>query len=154
MSGSDNAGVKIPPPICFFGFLMVGILIDSAWINGRLAPLFLMVIGAAIAVPTFILLVISANKHKSVGTNVEPWKPTTVLITDGVYRYTRNPIYLAMAIIYVGLAVAAASPISLFLLPFCLIVIWYFVIAKEEAYLEDKFGDQYLSYKTKVRRWL
>jgi protein-S-isoprenylcysteine O-methyltransferase Ste14 len=154
MSGSDNAGVKVPPPICFFGFLMAGILIDSTWIGGSLAPPVFMIIGAVIAIPTFILLVISAKKHKSVGSNVEPWKPTTVLITDGVYKYTRNPIYVAMATVYIGLAIAAGSLMAIVLLPVCLTVIWYFVIAKEEAYLEDKFGDQYLSYKTKVRRWL
>ncbi|PHQ71358.1 MAG: isoprenylcysteine carboxyl methyltransferase [Sneathiella sp.] len=143
----------MPPPICFFAFLMVGLL-DSTWINGRSGSTALLIIGGCLTLVSFIFLVMSARKHKTAGSNVEPWKPTTAIITDGVYKYSRNPIYVAMAAAYVGIAIAASSFLAIVLLPFCLYVIRQFVIAKEETYLEDKFGDEYVSYKAKVRRWL
>lgn len=154
MSKPDHAGVKIPPPLCFFLILMVGILLDSAWISGHLAATNLTVIGSLIAIISFIYLVLAAQKHKNAGTNIEPWKPTTTIISDGVYKYSRNPIYVAMAAVYVGLAVAAGSWAALLLLPVCLLVIRVHVINREEAYLEDKFGKEYLDYKARVRRWL
>jgi len=153
MSKVDNAGVKMPPPVCFFVFLIVGLL-DSTWIRGEFGPPIILALGGAIALVAFIFLIKSARRHAAVGSNVEPWKPTTTLIIDGAHKYSRNPIYVAMATTYLGLAIAASSVLAIVLLPVCLYVIWYFVIAKEEAYLEDKFGDEYLSYKAKVRRWL
>ncbi|MCC3304397.1 methyltransferase family protein [Sneathiella sp. HT1-7] len=150
----DHAGVKIPPPICFFAFLLVGILLDSAWIGGHFAATNLTAIGSVIALTSLICLVLAAQKHKNAGTNIEPWKPTTKIISDGAYKYSRNPIYVAMAAVYVGLAVAADSWVALLLLPICLLVIRFHVITREEAYLEDKFGKEYLDYKARVRRWL
>ena len=154
MDKPDHAGVKIPPPLCFFTFLAVGILLNSAWIEGRLAATFLTVTGGLIAAISFIYLVFTAQKHRSAGSNVEPWKPTTTIISDGAYKYSRNPIYLAMAVFYVGAAIAAESWLALVLLPVCLYIIRHYVIAREEAYLEDKFGKEYLDYKARVRRWL
>jgi protein-S-isoprenylcysteine O-methyltransferase Ste14 len=110
--------------------------------------------GGIIFVISLVFLIKTARKHKQVGSNIEPWKPTTTIIVDGAYKYSRNPIYVAMAIAYAGIAISAYSLPSLLLLPVCLGVICYFVISKEEAYLEDKFGEEYLSYKMKVRRWL
>jgi protein-S-isoprenylcysteine O-methyltransferase Ste14 len=154
MSKPDQAGVRVPPPLCFFVFLAIGVLLNSAWMEGRLAIPFLSVSGAAIAALSLIYLIFAAQKHKSAGTNIEPWKPTTAIISDGAYRYSRNPIYLAMAVFYAGTAIAAGSWLALLLLVPCLLVIRYYVIVREEAYLEDKFGKEYLDYKAKVRRWL
>lgn len=154
MSKSDNAGVKIPPPLCYLFFLIVGIAFNSAWINGHMAPLLLTVVGFLIAAIACVFLLSSAWKHKAAGSNLEPWKPTTAIISDGAYKYSRNPIYVAMAAVYLGLAIAAESPLAIVLLAACLAVIRYYVIAREEAYLEDKFGNEYLAYKAKVRRWI
>ncbi len=154
MPKQDHAGVRIPPPLCFFGFLVAGILLNSDWTEGQLADIYLTIIGGLIAVISLIYLIISALKHKAAGSNVEPWKPTTTIITDGVYKYSRNPIYVAMAVVYAGVAIAAGSWLALLFLPLCLLFIRYYVIAREEAYLEEKFGKEYLDYKARVRRWL
>lgn len=154
MPKQDHAGVRIPPPLCFFAFLVAGILLNSDWIEGRLANAYLTIIGGLIAVISLIYLIISALKHKAAGSNVEPWKPTTTIITDGVYKYSRNPIYVAMAVVYAGIAIVAGSWLALLFLPLCLLFIRYYVIAREEAYLEEKFGKEYLDYKARVRRWL
>lgn len=154
MTDSDSPGVKIPPPLCFLLFFIVGIFLNSAWIQGSTGPLVTAISGGIIFVISSVFLIKTARKHKQVGSNIEPWKPTTTIIVDGAYKYSRNPIYVAMAIAYAGIAISAYSLPALFLLPVCLGVIWCFVISKEEAYLEDKFGEEYLSYKMKVRRWL
>ena len=88
------------------------------------------------------------------GSNVPSTLPTTTIVDTGPYRFTRNPIYLAMVLGLIGLAIAFNSLwLLLMLVPFAL-VIRYGVIAREEAYLERKFGDVYRSYRARVRRWL
>ena len=96
----------------------------------------------------------AAGVFRRLGTAVEPWKPSTVLATGGLYRFSRNPIYLGFAITYVGLAVGMDSPITLLLLIPCLLVVDRFVIQKEETYLAAKFGAEYDAYRNRVRRWL
>jgi protein-S-isoprenylcysteine O-methyltransferase Ste14 len=84
---------------------------------------------------------------------VNPYQPTTAIVTEGPYRFTRNPIYLSLAVLYAGLAVMANALWSLLLLA-VMLIIHYAVILPEERYLEQKFGEEYRSYKAKVRRWL
>ena len=73
---------------------------------------------------------------------------------DGPYRYSRNPIYVGFGITYAGFALAMDSPVALALLVPCLIVVDRFVIAREERYLEGRFGDAFRTYRNEVRRWL
>ncbi len=75
-------------------------------------------------------------------------------MTDGPFRYSRNPIYIADAVLYVGLALALDWIWALALLPFVLVVVRFGVIEREERYLERQFSDEYLRYKQRVRRWL
>jgi protein-S-isoprenylcysteine O-methyltransferase Ste14 len=85
------------------------------------------------------------------GSNVPTSLPTTTIVDTGPYRFTRNPIYLGMVLGLIGLAIALKSLWTL--VPFAL-VIRYGVVAREEAYLERKFGDVYRRYRARVRRWL
>ena len=87
-------------------------------------------------------------------TRVETNKPTTTIVANGPYRFTRNPIYIGMFLGQTGLAIGLDNLwVLAALVPFYL-VIRYGVVAREEAYLERKFGDVYLGYKSRVRRWL
>jgi len=88
------------------------------------------------------------------GTAVEPWKPTTAIVTTGPYRITRNPAYLGMALLYIGIALLADSLWALAPLPVVLVLIDRGVIAREERYLERKFGAEYVDYRSRVRRWV
>jgi protein-S-isoprenylcysteine O-methyltransferase Ste14 len=81
-------------------------------------------------------------------------KPVPRLITSGPFRYSRNPSYLALAMIYAGIAVLRNSPWAILLLPLVLVVIQREVIGREERNLERTFGQQYLDYKGRVRRWV
>ncbi len=87
-------------------------------------------------------------------TSVNPSRPTTALLTAGPYRLTRNPMYLAMVIQYVGLALLFNALWAIVLLPLALVIIHFTVIKREERYLEQKFGEDYRAYKARVRRWL
>ncbi|NQV80212.1 MAG: isoprenylcysteine carboxylmethyltransferase family protein, partial [Alphaproteobacteria bacterium] len=94
------------------------------------------------------------TRFRRAGTAVQPYKPSTTVVTDGVYRFSRNPIYLGLTAFYLGLAFAVNSGWAILLLPLVLVVMHYGVIAREERYLEGKFGAAYRDYKNRVRRWL
>lgn len=153
-ASGDHAGIRLPPPVIFLVPLLAGLGYDSAWVHGELAGMTWMLAGGLCLLAGVAFLIASAPRHKKASTNIEPWKPTTAIIEDGPYRYSRNPIYLGMALVYAGLSLAAASPAALVMLLPCLLVIRYYVIAREEAYLESKFGESYLQYKNRVRRWI
>lgn len=152
----DHAGVLAPPPLIYLAFLLVGFgisrLIDEPSlglaVEWRRGLAFVLVIGG------LLLDGIAAGTFRRLGTPPEPWKPTTALATGGLYRFSRNPIYLGFGLTYIGFAVAMDSPIALAMLPPCLIVIDRFVIAREERYLSARFGAEYEAYKGRVRRWL
>ena len=110
--------------------------------------------GALLFVAGAAMMLAAAGLFRRLGTNVPPSQPTTLIATTGPYRWTRNPMYLGMALIYAGLVIGFDRPVPLALLPLVLIAIQTQVIAREERYLEAKFGDDYRRYKSKVRRWL
>ena len=87
-------------------------------------------------------------------TDPRPDRPTTTIVTEGFFRYTRNPLYLSLMLIYSGISIYANSLWLVFLLPVLLIALERAVVVREEEYLEGKFGDAYLRYKKTVRRWI
>lgn len=152
----DSPKVKLPPPLVFLGALIAGIGFEHAlggpWLDVRPA---LRLTAAILLLPAGIALILrAAGLFRKAGTNIEPWRSSTAIVSSGPYRWSRNPIYLGMAVIYLGLALAFDSLIALLLLPVVLIVIQTQVIAREERYLEAKFGDAYRDYKARVRRWI
>lgn len=90
---------------------------------------------------------------KQAGTNVNPTLPTTALVTKGPYLISRNPLYLGLAMLYAGIALLSNLFWAILLLPIVLRIVNQGVIAREERYLENKFGEQYISYKERVPRW-
>jgi len=96
----------------------------------------------------------ASARFKQAGTSVIPWKAPSALVTDGPYRFTRNPMYLGMAALYAAIALGAGSLWALALLPIVLVVIQVAVIRREEAYLERHFGEPYREYRSNVRRWI
>jgi protein-S-isoprenylcysteine O-methyltransferase Ste14 len=88
------------------------------------------------------------------GQSENPWKPTTEIVESGPFRVTRNPLYLQMLLMCVGVAVILMDWWILVLTPVCAWLLQRLAILPEEAYLQRKFGDAYLAYKSRVRRWL
>ena len=111
-------------------------------------------LGAMVFVLAVALVAWAIVTMTRVGSNVPTNRPTTTIVEAGPYRFTRNPIYLGMFLGLIGLAISFDNLWLLMLLvPFAL-VIRYGVVAREEAYLERKFGDVYRGYRSRVRRWL
>lgn len=150
----DSAGVYVPPPLIFLGFLLIGLWYDSPWFDGRMAAIEATIVGGLLAAVGFALILTSARYHKKAGTNIEPWKSTTTIIDTGVYAYSRNPIYLGMALVHGGLAICGGSMVALGTLALSILATQTYVIAREERYLEAKFGAAYSDYKARVRCWV
>lgn len=150
------AGVIALPPLIFLGFLGAATVLEAVVplpvLAARAFPRYLA--GAALAACGFVMIVMGTRRFQAAGTNIPPSLPTTALVVDGIYRRTRNPLYLGTTLVYLGLSVAAESFWAIGLLVPLLWVINTGVIAREERYLERKFGDAYRDYKARARRWV
>ena len=150
----DNAGVVAPPPLIYLGALTLGLLLDK-----KLSIPFL---PRSIARTLGWSLLVAGVSHmgwffftmQRADTPIDPREPVSNLATDGPFRYTRNPAYLSMTLIYAALSSLANALSCILLLPAVLLVIQRGVIEREERYLERKFGEEYLRYKEQVRRWV
>ena len=151
---ADTAGVVGPPPLIFLAGLIVGFALEALLPGVDLPGLVEWGLGGLLVVAGLGLLLTFNASFSRKGTAVEPWKPTTAIVTTGPYRFTRNPAYLGMVLTYVGIAVMSSAVWVLLPLPFVLAVIDRGVIQREERYLARKFGDEYLGYKRTVRRWI
>jgi protein-S-isoprenylcysteine O-methyltransferase Ste14 len=151
----DTANVVVHPPIAWALALLAGRalewLMPLPFIPAAVPTGWL---GTAVFVLAVALGVWAFTTMTRAGSNVPTNRPTTTIVATGPYRFTRNPIYLGMMLGVVGEAIGINSLWPLLsLVPFAL-VIRYGVVAREEAYLERKFGDDYGSYRARVRRWL
>jgi protein-S-isoprenylcysteine O-methyltransferase Ste14 len=168
MAQSDHPGVIAPPPLIYLGFLLAGwglaelgarpeaVEAGFGWLAAPFGLETELRRGVALTLIIGGLLLdgMAAGLFRRRGTAVEPWKPSTALVIEGPYRFSRNPIYVGFAVTYVGLAIAMDSWVALLLLLPCLVVVDRFVIRREERYLAAKFGTPYTAYCAKVRRWL
>ena len=154
----DGAKVRFPPPILpiitIVGghYLSVFVPLVSGydlptparyWIGGLIAAGALLVLGLW---PVVLF-------HKA-GQSELPWTPTTEIIIQGPYHFTRNPMYLMMVLLCIGFAILLSDAWTAVLTPVCALLLYFFAIRPEETYLEGKFGDSYRAYKQKVRRWI
>lgn len=153
-ASDDKPGVIAPPPVLYGGALAVGAGLDWLIPLPLLAPgagqapgIALIAAGLALALWCVLLF------HRA-GTAVEPYKPSTAIVSSGPYRFSRNPIYVALTVVSFGIGLWANSAWMLGLLLPTLVIMRIAVIGPEERYLEAKFGAEYLDYKARVRRWL
>ncbi len=153
---ADVAGVIALPPLIFLRFLVAATVLEAILpLRFLAAPaLARYVAGAALAAGGFVMIGMGTRRFVAAGTNIPAYLPTTALVVDGIYGRTRNPLYLGTTMVYLGLSVAAGSLWAIVLLVPLLWVINVGVVAREERYLERKFGDAYRAYKARVRRWL
>jgi protein-S-isoprenylcysteine O-methyltransferase Ste14 len=152
-----TAGVITRPPFLYLGCLILGLALDY------LAPLPLTLPGAALmhwmvggSLILFGAAIVAAGirNFARAATPVPSNQPVRALVTTGIHGWSRNPIYVGMFLLYAGIGVAARSPWVLILALPLVVVLRYGVVAREEAYLERRFGDAYRAYKARVRRWL
>lgn len=149
----DTAGVIAFPPLIFGVPLAAGILIDRLLLKRPLPPAVRAIAPGFFSAAAWLVIPAVREFRKS-GTPVDPYEATTALIESGPFAQTRNPLYLALVFAYTGVALAAGSGLPLTLLPAILRVVSEGVIAREEQYLERKFGERYRTYMDRVPRWL
>ena len=152
----DSAGIRFPPPFIYLGMLLIGLAAERVVglrSFGVDRPV-LVALGAALLLAGIAVAIVAAGLFRRSGETPEPWTTTHRIVTTGLYRYTRNPMYLGMALAYAGLALALDAPVAMVLLPVVILLIQSQVIAREERYLAAKFGEPYLDYRRRVRRWL
>ena len=154
----DTAAVIAPPPLIYAGFLLLGIALNYGWpmaiVGGDFSREIRFAVAAALGAIGIAIGIAGFLQFRRAGTDVRPDRPTTALVTDGLYRYSRNPLYLSQTLVYVAIALAADDWWAFVMVVPTVLLIHTGVIAREEAYLERKFGDAYRAYKTRVRRWL
>lgn len=151
------AGVIARPPFLFLGALALGALCDYLLPLPFVVPgtdLVHWIVGGALILIGLGVFIAGIRGFSRAGTPVQGYKPTRVLVTTGIYGRTRNPIYLGMFLMYGGIGLAAQSPWVLLITVPLAITIRYGVVGREEAYLAQRFGDEYRRYKSRVRRWL
>jgi len=155
---TDLPGVIAPPPLVVLFFLLSGLLLDvhlgvqhGLPVVGWMERLFA---GAVLLLVSIILFAASANGFRRAGTPVPTSAPTSALVTTGVHGLSRNPIYLGFVVFHLGLAVLLNSWGLLATLVPSVLLLRFGVIAREEAYLLQKFGSAYEEYRARVPRWL
>jgi protein-S-isoprenylcysteine O-methyltransferase Ste14 len=150
----DTPKVIAPPPLIYFTGLVFGGIMTwfypSQMLNGELT----VVLGNLLFLVGIVVIAIVFLQMRKAKTNIEPWKPTTKILDSGFYGYSRNPIYVAMILIYLAVSCFFNSGWFLAFLPLSLLTIHFGVILREEKYLESKFHEEYLDYKKRVRRWI
>jgi protein-S-isoprenylcysteine O-methyltransferase Ste14 len=153
----DTAGVLAPPPLIALAAVVFGLLLDGlfpAYVvsvllprgEHRLAGFVLLVVAAGIAIPAMLAF-------RRSGTHVEPWKPATALVTHGIFRFVRNPMYVALVVLVAGIAVFTASDWMLVMCIPLAFTLHVGVVKREERYLEAKFGEEYRRYCATVPRY-
>ena len=150
----DNAGVVARPPLIYLCSIFIGLALQFVWPWKVLPAALEATLGGSLMLVAIVLFTLSVRQFLATGTAIQTHRPTTTILRTGPYRLSRNPIYLSFTLLYIGIAVWVNSAWLLGMLIPTLIVVWYGVIAREERYLAQKFGEEYLRYKASVRRWL
>lgn len=155
-STKDGAAVRFPPP--FVPLIALAVGAGAQWLFGPLwvhAPgVGRFVVGGMLVAAGLVPMVLAMGLFRRTGQDPAPWESSPQLIGEGIYGRTRNPMYLGIGIMQAGLGVVFANLWIVALVPVTEFAIYFIAIRHEEAYLEEKFGAQYVDYKKAVRRWL
>ncbi len=151
---AESANVYVPPPLYYVTGLIGGFLIGFLFPVPSLPSQITTILGSGFIAFALALGFSAIHVFRRAHTTVLPHRPSTAIVVAGPFRYSRNPMYIGQSLLYIGIAVLTQWLWALILLPIVLVLIDKIVIAREEAYLEQRFGAEYLRYKTQVRRWL
>ena len=150
----DNPGGRVPPPLTYLLTLLLGLVLDRRLHvpflpRGVARVLGWPLVGGGMALCTWFV-----RTMRAADTTLDVDKPVSSLVQDGPFRYSRNPGYLSLTMLYAGIAILGNALWAILLVPLVLYVIQREVIEREERYLERTFGKEYLAYKRRVRRWV
>lgn len=156
MKKEDNPGVPIPPPLIYAATFFVAVFIQKMEpINDQFLR------SRPVQVAAFILFAIAIFLSARSLTQFFRSKNTLITIkaaqslqTTGIYQFTRNPMYLSLLLIYLGLTCLIGNCWNIILLPVLFAIVQEYIIKREEKYLDRRFGKEYHDYKSNVRRWI
>jgi protein-S-isoprenylcysteine O-methyltransferase Ste14 len=153
-ASADNPGVVARPPLLYGAALLVALVLRWSWPMPLFGPGVARWPGLALVVLGVGIAIWGGRTMLAARTNVDPSLPATAIVVSGPFRFSRNPLYLALTLVYVGLTLALNSWWGIVVLVPLLIVMHLGVVLREERYLEHKFGEVYRQYRSKVRRYL
>lgn len=151
---NDRPKVIALPPLILAAALASGFGLEALWPLGLPASDLARPAGVLVVVAAIGIAGLAAREMVAAGTNLDVRKPARTIVTTGVFALSRNPIYLAMVLLCLGIALIAGSFWLLLVTPVFAAILHHGVIAREETYLEGKFGADYSRYKARVRRWI
>jgi protein-S-isoprenylcysteine O-methyltransferase Ste14 len=152
--GEDHPGVPIAPPLLFVLAILASLAVEWLAPTSFVHAAFRWILGVLIFVAGIALTIGGFMTQKRAGTDPIPLNPTTRIVAHGLYRFSRNPMYIGFAMCTLALAILVDSGWMLLAVPIGFVLIDRIVITREERYLERKFGEEYLTYKRRVRRWI
>jgi protein-S-isoprenylcysteine O-methyltransferase Ste14 len=150
----DNPGVRVPPPVLYALAVLGGYWLNRRWPLPVGGGLYIGVLASMLILCSLALTVSSVGNFRRSRTSIVPIRPATTLVIAGPYRFTRNPMYVGMAALTVALGLFMKTWWPVLLLVPVLLIVRLFVIAPEERYLQRRFGDDYVRYMRRVRRWV
>jgi protein-S-isoprenylcysteine O-methyltransferase Ste14 len=150
----DNPGVVALPPFLYGGAFLVVLLCRAVWPLPIVERGSLLSPGLALAAIAIGIAVWGRRTMVAAGTNVRPTLPATAIVTTGPFRFSRNPLYCALTLLYLGLTAIFNTWWGVIVLAPLLLVMHFGVVVREERYLERKFGETYRQYRGSVRRYL
>ncbi len=156
-ASKEIAGVLAPPPLIYLGFLAIGLALEFLVVRtqGLDMPASLRwTVVAALTLLGIAAIAAAVLRFRRAGTPPPPSRPATAFVAQGIYRFTRNPMYLGMTLIYCAIAVAADAPVVFWMFIPLSMTIHYGVVLREERYMAGKFGTPYIDYTNTVPRWL
>lgn len=149
-----GAAVKVPPPLIVLSVLLLAFALNYLIPFKIPHSSVLELAGYTLVGISLLIIVVTSRSFRRLNTHIEPWKPTTKIITTGFFAISRNPVYLALCVACIGAGMIIQSWWVVFSAIPAALLLYHLVIKREEAYLEKKFGEAYVQYKTRVRRWL
>ena len=150
----DRPGVPITPPLLFVFPIIASLALEWFFPTSFAQGSIRWTIGALMFLAGIAMAVSGFVTQKRAGTDPIPFNPSTRIVVHGLYRFTRNPMYLGLALCTLALVILVDSTWMLLAVPIGLVLIDRIVVVREERYLERKFGEEYLNYKRRVRRWI
>lgn len=152
----DGAAVRIPPPLIYLAGIIIGVVVHEFVmpLPFGLSTGLRIAAGVATVVVGLVLVGGAIGLFRRTGQDPKPWEPTPEIISTGVYRLTRNPMYVGLGWLQVAVGIGLSNWWIIIMVPAVLALVYATAVRQEELYLQKKFGDVYTRYKATVRRWL
>ena len=151
---TDNPEVAILPPVLYGGAFVAVLMLQWIWPLKIIRQPIAFWLGLILSIPALALVAWGRQSMHGASTNISPLKPAVSLVTTGPFRFSRNPLYVAITLLYVGFTMLLNSWWGMLLLAPVLMALHWGVVRREERYLELKFGDEYAEYRSRVRRYV